>query len=127
MNNNEKIHIVIKGGTSDEAVKLFKDLLNNFIKNEDIMRAEISYCKSEGLVSMDSDPKTWPLQIYTSNDILISVYNVTAGYGGSGPHAMKEILELSGFEPKYTKKVLSSKEDKINLIYDKAYKCLSIN
>ena len=84
--------------------------------------ARISYNLSRGLPRIE-DSDEYPLilegrmGIYSAN---IHVYSVTAGYGGSGPHAMVNILKTAGFNFD-TEDILSSKKlginDQINLVY----------
>ncbi len=94
----EKINIVIKGDTSDEAVSLFRYIYERFLKDEEIKRVNIYYDKTKGMPAEDSDPKEWPLQLWTKDgNIRISIYNCTAGYYGSGPSATEEILKIAGF------------------------------
>ena len=94
----EKINIVIKGDTSDETVKLFKYIYERFLKDEEIKRVKIYYDKNKGMPAEDSDPKEWPLQLWTKGSkVRISLYNCTAGYHGSGPSATEEILKIAGF------------------------------
>lgn len=89
------INILIKENTSYGSVKAFKNLMSNF-KNVEFVKAEVRYDKRH-LLDESDPPENWPLQLYTTNNMKISVYNVTAGYGGTGPHDMKEILDLCGF------------------------------
>ena len=103
----DKISIVIKGDTSGESVSLFKYIYEKFLRDENISRVKIYYDKTKGMPAEDSDPKDWPLQLWTKDyRIRISVYNCTAGYYGSGPSATEEILKIVGFDSATIKEIV---------------------
>ena len=110
---NEKICIQVRTSTSYEAVDMFKYLYEHFLKDEKFAYAEIFYNKRLGLYLDSKDSENWPLQIFTMSGIRISVFSVTAGYGGSGPMDMKAILDKCGF--KDTDQVLTSNGDIVHL------------
>ena len=86
----------IANGSTEKDVEEFKALFKNYSKPEDCVRARINY--SDPLPEPTSDPREFPLTIQTSDGILYCILNVTAGYGGEGPHAMCEILNICGFK-----------------------------
>lgn len=84
--------------------------------------ARISYNLSRGLPLIEKVDE-YPLVlegrmgIYSAN---IHVYSVTAGYGGSGPHAMAKILKTAGFQFNEDDILSSAKvgiNDQIDLVY----------
>jgi len=106
---SKKMQLLIKTSTSDEAVEQFKYIYDSFLKkNEMFEKAEVRYDKLVGIPGDVISSTFWPLQIYTTN-MQISVYCLSAGYGGSGPTDLKKILDMVGF--KWTDRVLHSERN----------------
>ena len=88
--------IIIYASTSDVAELSAISLLEEYFIAK---TARISYNFNEGLPH-PQDVEKYPLILegkvgnYSAS---VHVYAVTAGYGGTGPHAMVNILEKAGF------------------------------
>ncbi len=89
--------MVIGSLTSDSAKEVVIGLLNGGFEARS---ARIHYSLSRGLPSIEDTDK-YPLILsgtINNSDMSIYVYSVTAGYGGTGPHAMVDILRFAGFK-----------------------------
>ena len=89
--------IIVEATSSDVAKKTVLNILNcGFVANT----ARISYSLSKGLPQTE-DTDDYPLILegeLGKSYVDLHVYSVTAGYGGTGPHAMVDILNAAGFE-----------------------------
>jgi len=95
--DNTMSRIIIEACSSDVAEKSVINLLNGGFVAE---TARISYNLNQGLPALE-EADNYPLILegkfgYYSMNVL--VYSVTAGYGGTGPHAMVHILKVAGFK-----------------------------
>ena len=90
----KQVNLLIKEKTSYDTVEVFKYLREHYLNKCSFYKAEVNYDVNR--LNDESDPpEKWTLQLYA--DIFkISVYGLTAGYGGTGPLHLKEILDLCG-------------------------------
>lgn len=89
--------MVIDSPTSDSAKEVVIDILKGGFEAHS---ARIHYSISRGLPRIEDTDK-YPLILsgtIKNSDMSIHVYSVTAGYGGTGPHAMVDILKFAGFK-----------------------------
>ena len=115
----EKIKIAVRGDTSDESVKLFKEVCDKLLKYEKIGRVKIYYDKNKGMPDVTSNPDEWSLQLWTKGgNIKLCIYNCTAGYYGSGSCATEEILKIVGLDERTIKKIV---HEETNGIVDKDF------
>lgn len=87
---------IIRANTSSAAEKATIALINAGLKVKTI---DVHYNVHKGLPHED-DYKHYPLIIngdFHGCKTKVFVYNVSAGYGGSGPTAMVNILKAAGF------------------------------
>ena len=87
--------VLIKEDTSFETVDVFKELLEGKLKGEHFTNATVRYDKNH-MIDENDLPEDWTLQLYSDN-YHISMYCLTAGYGGAGPTDLRTILDLCGF------------------------------
>ena len=107
----KEVNILIKEKSSYDTVQVFKYLREYYLNRCSFERAEINYDVNR-LNDENDPPEKWSVHLYA--DIFkISIYGLTAGYGGTGPHHLKEILDLCG-EFENTERVL--KEGNITFI-----------
>lgn len=89
--------IIIEASTSYVAEDAVMALLKGgFVANT----ARISYNLSKGLPPVE-DTDNYPLILegkFGFSPVSIYVTSVTAGYGGTGPHTMVDILKAAGFK-----------------------------
>lgn len=83
-------------GQTDKGVKIFKNYLKTLSSKEDVLYARVRYNTSK-LVNEYDHPFKYPLCVYTKNDIVFCIADVAAGYPGTGPHGMVELLKYLGF------------------------------
>ena len=89
--------IIVRVYTSDQAEKHVINMLeqHHFVAHT----ANIYYSLEQGLPD-PSDTDAYPLILegyYDRVPTKVMVYSVTAGYGGSGPYALANILKAAGF------------------------------
>ena len=60
-----------------------------------VKQAQVDY--SYPIPAPDSNPLGFPLVISTDDNLIFCILNVSAGYGGEGPHTTCRILEMCGF------------------------------
>ena len=88
--------IEVKASTTYQTEKIVYALLDGGFKAQ---RAEIRYNKLKGLYGLE-ELEEYPLTITGMLDrmpTVLKVYCVTAGYGGTGPNTMVDILKHAGF------------------------------
>ena len=90
------LRILIKETTSYGTRDKFKEMLNNELYGEEFNHAIVRYDKCYGINENDA-PENWTLQLYSEN-YHISFFCLAAGFGGTGPHDLKSILDLCGFK-----------------------------
>ena len=89
--------IIVRVYTSDQAERTVVSLLKNC--GFSAKRATVNYNPNFGLPSVESIDR-YPLILEGTMNrypTRIFVYSVTAGYCGSGPHALVNILREAGF------------------------------
>lgn len=89
--------IIVEATTSDCAVTTILGLLRCGFQAK---TARISYNLNKCLPPPEEFDK-YPLILVGTlkhSSLAVHVYSVTAGYGGTGPHAMVDILEAAGFK-----------------------------
>lgn len=111
--------IVVEASTSDAAVTTILGMLRcGFEANT----ARISYNLKKGLPAPE-DTDMYPLILegtLKGSSLTIPVYSVSAGYGGTGPHAMVEILNAAGFKFEDSDILTQARadfNDQIDLVY----------
>lgn len=111
--------IIIEASTSYVAENAVVSLLKGGLVAK---TARISYNVTKGLPSLD-EVDNYPLILegaLGSFPVEVFVYSVTAGYGGTGPNAMVDILKSAGFifdESDIFTKNLADSTGQINLTY----------
>lgn len=89
--------IIIEATTS----YLAEDSVNALLKGGFIAQnAQVSYNLSRGLPNLE-EINLYPLVLeghLNRLPVKVYVFSVTAGYGGTGPHAMVDILNSAGFQ-----------------------------
>ena len=112
--------IIIEAATSSLAENAVISLLKGGFYAK---TARISYAVSNGLPSV-KDVENYPLileGVFGPSSVNIHVYSVTAGYGGTGPHAMVSILKAAGFNfdesDILTEKMRTGPFDQVSLTY----------
>lgn len=85
----------IANHSTEADINEFMSLFQKYSTPERCVEARINY--SFPIPSPNSDPTKFPLTIQTDDGIMYCVLNVTAGYGGEGPHGMCKILSQCGF------------------------------
>ena len=83
-------------GSTEKGIKKFKEYLDMFSSKENVKYARIRYTTSR-LPSPCAHPFEYPLCVFTTDDIVIGLADVTAGYCGEGPRGMVELLKYLGF------------------------------
>lgn len=91
------INIVIRETTSYKTVDEFKKVLANIVPAENITLARIEYDKTKGLPDYTCSIDDYPVILFTNIDVTIYLYALTAGYNGTGPNDLYEVLKLAGF------------------------------
>ena len=90
--------IIVEAHSSDIAENSVIALLKGGFQ---VRKARISYNLQKGLPLVEETDK-YPLilegKFGSWSSVSVYVYSVTAGYSGSGPHAMLSILKAAGFE-----------------------------
>jgi len=111
--------IIVEASSSYLAEDTVKALLKSgFVANS----ARISYNPSRGLPPFEDTDK-YPLILEGKlgfSSVHIHVTSVTAGYGGTGPNAMVDILKAAGFkfeESDILTNKLADSDDQIELTY----------
>ena len=89
--------IAINTGTTSNGVKEFKKLLETLSKKENVVYARIRYNKQH-LQGEHEHPLRYPLVVYTNDGFAFCLRDVTAGYGGTGPNGMVELLDWLEFD-----------------------------
>lgn len=88
--------ISINTGSTERGIKEFNKFFYFLCKEEDAVYARVRY-RTNFLTQDNAHPLTYPLVIYTANDIAFCLADVTAGYGGTGPQGMVKVLKELGF------------------------------
>lgn len=91
------INIVIRETTSTKTVEEFKRVLETVVPAECITLARIEYDKTKGLPNYTCSIDEYPVILFTNIDVTIYLYALTAGYNGTGPNDLYEVLKLAGF------------------------------
>ena len=89
--------IIVEEYTSYDSEKRVISLLDGGFEAH---TARISYNLNKGLPLVE-DTDLYPLILegtLNNSSVIVHVYSVTAGYGGSGPNAMVNILNAAGFK-----------------------------
>ena len=113
--------IIVEATTSDAAVVTLRGLLSSGFEAK---TARISYNLNKGLPLAEETDK-YPLILEGTlkrSSLTVHVYSVTAGYGGTGPHAMVDILNAAGFEFLFSDILTTARADsngQINLVYQR--------
>lgn len=104
--------ISIFTGSTDEGLKRFKKYFEALTCKEKAVYAKIRY---DSLVGTEfyQHPITFPVVIYTTDGFAFCLADVTAGYGGIGPHGTVELLKYLGFD--FDKKDILDKNNIVNL------------
>ena len=88
--------VVINNNTTEKDVREFEKAFSKLSSKEHVKQAQVDY--KYPLPAPDANPFSFPLVISTDDDIFFCILNVSAGYGGEGPHGTCKILEMCGFE-----------------------------
>lgn len=89
--------IIVEAVSSDIAEATVIDMLHGGFEAK---TARISYNLKKGL-PLPEDTDSYPLILegqLGGSSVSVHVTAVTAGYGGTGPHAMVEVLKEAGFK-----------------------------
>ena len=112
--------IIIQANTSYLAEDAVVSLLKGGFSAK---TARISYDVSKGLPPVEQ-VENYPLVLegfLGHSSVNIHVYSVTAGYGGTGPHTMVDILKAAGFafdeSDILTDKMKDGPSEQVNLTY----------
>lgn len=104
------IDLIHLGGTTDEIVNKFQKLVQ--CKIIDIKKLKLITIKYD---TKTGDVQKAPVRVYLSNGLTIYL-NLTAGYGGSGPMALCEILKIC--EINFNENDILSRQDVVELKYN---------
>lgn len=89
-------YIVINGSTTDDDVRNFKEIFSKLTTKDKAVYASVNY--KYPIPDEDDMYLKYPLVIYTKDGYAFCIRNVSAGFGGTGPHGMVECLKYAGFE-----------------------------
>lgn len=87
--------ISIYTGSTERGIDTFKKSFEALASKKDAFYARVRYSTSKS-TNYEAHPLTYPLCVYT-NDMVFCIADVTAGYPGTGPHGMVELLKYLGF------------------------------
>lgn len=91
------VTIGINTGSTDRGIEKFKEIFELSSRKERAIYARIRYITSQG-IDFDTNALNYPLVIFTTDNKAFALADVTAGFGGTGPHGMIEVLNYLGFE-----------------------------
>lgn len=94
--------VVINNNSTEKDIQDFERAFKKLSSPERVKEALLDYAFP--IPAPDSNPLNFPLVISTDDDIMFCILNVSAGYGGEGPHGTCKILKMCGF--KFNEKIV---------------------
>ncbi|MDD3304358.1 MAG: hypothetical protein PHP54_05510 [Clostridia bacterium] len=88
--------ISILTGSTERCIQEFKVFFPLFAKEQKVVSAKINY-EIGNIPTKNTPAEEYPLIIYT-NDLAFCLGDVSAGYGGTGPHGTVEVLKWLDFQ-----------------------------
>lgn len=88
--------ISIATGSTEMTIKRFKGVFESLTEKNNAVYARIRD-SNYFLLDYNAHPLEYPLVIYTLDGYAFCLADVTAGYPGTGPHGMVEILKSLDF------------------------------
>lgn len=89
--------IGIATGSTEMTIKRFKEVFESLTEKKNAVYARIRHSNYFFLLDYNAHPLEYPLVIYTLDGYAFCLADVTAGYPGTGPHGMVEILKYLDF------------------------------